>query len=58
MRILFEILLFVVLALFFAALALVFYKWLSNKFFTGTDEHEKDKTQLNENGGDKNERDR
>lgn len=32
MRLLFELLLFVVLAFFFGAIALIFYKWLAKKF--------------------------
>ncbi len=32
MRILFELLLFIVLVFFFGAIALIFYKWLSKKF--------------------------
>lgn len=34
MRLLFELLLFLVLAFFFGAVALVFYKWLSKKFLS------------------------
>lgn len=36
MRLLFELLLFVVLILFFVGIALIFYKWLSRKFFPST----------------------
>jgi hypothetical protein len=36
MRLLFELLLFVVLILFFVGIALIFYRWLSRKFFPPT----------------------